>query len=546
MDADCLAMNLTGGVLMVRQSKKIINFFLTAGYFLLVVFPMVVSAAQVTLHWDPNGTTPDGYNLYQCLDGQSYDYTQPVNTSAITGTTFTVIELIEGQTYRFVVRAFVGDDESDDSNEAAYTVPVSDPDSDNDGYRDSLDAFPHDASEWRDTDGDGIGNHSDLDDDGDGLPDEWENRYGLDPLDGTDADGDLDGDGISNLDEHKNGTDPSLVPGNSPPNQPMLIEPADGAVNVDLMPTLITSAYEDDDAHIHSRTRYQIATSTNWDSDLVFDCAFTKQLTRTTLGDLILDPETTYYWRVRFYDAHDGRSEWSAASRFTTIDHVSAGFGDDDGDGVLNDQEVAEEDIDPELGATDDMVVVGTTDETNPQLSILLSNDADMISIRSTDHPSIEVGSDENRPDILTGLISFKVALLNGATSTDVTVNLTTPAPENAVWYKYHVENGWMPYADATFSSDRKSVTIHLVDGGPGDDDGVQNGVIVDPSGLGYSTADIGSSLGNDPTSSSASGGCFIAASRSEKPAKGRYAQLLMVMAVFMGTAAAMKAACRK
>jgi chitinase len=546
MDAYCLAINPTGGVLMMRQFKKYFKLFLSAGYFLLVAFPMVVSAAQATLQWDPNGVTPDGYNLYQCLDGQSYDYSNPVNTSAITGTTYTVRELIEGQTYRFVVRAFVGDDESGDSNEAIYTVPVSDPDSDNDGHRDSVDAFPYDATEWRDTDSDGVGNQSDLDDDGDGLPDAWEILYDLDPLDSTDANGDLDGDGISNLDEHNNGTNPWLIPGNSPPNQPILIAPADGADGVDLMPTLMTGVYTDDDAHDHSRTLYQIATSTNWDSDLVFECEFTNQLTRMIVGDLILDPETTYFWRVRFYDAHNGRSEWSAASSFTTIDNVTAGFCDDDGDGILNDQEVAEGDIDPKLGDTSDMVVVGTSDETNPQLSVLLSSDADIISIRSTDCDSVEVGSGANRPDILTGVISFKVVLLNGATSADVTVNLLTPAPEDAVWYKYHVENGWAPYADATFSNDRKSVTIHLVDGGPGDDDGVQNGVIVDPSGLGYSADDPSSSLDNGSTSSNASSGCFIAVPVGEMSIRSYRGQFMMVIVIFMGIAAMVKRVCRR
>lgn len=545
MDADCLAIYPTGGVLVTRQFKKYFKLFLSAGYFLLVVFPMVVSAAQVTLQWDPNGPTPDGYNLYQRLDGQTYNYSNPVNTSTITGTTYTVRELIEGQTYRFVVRALISGDESGDSNEAAYTVPDSDPDSDNDGYRDSVDDFPYDANEWRDTDGDGTGNYADLDDDDDGLPDEWEILYELDPLDSSDANGDLDGDGISNLDEHTHGTDPSLIPGNTPPNQPLLIEPADGADGVDLMPTLMTDAFEDGDAHAHSRTRYQIATSTNWDSDLVFECEFTKQLTHTTVGDLILDPETTYYWRVRFYDIHNGRSEWSAASSFTTIDNLTAGFCDDDGDGILNEQEVAEGDIDPELGDTSNMVVVGTSDETNPQLSVMLSSDADIISIRSTDCDSVEVGSGANRPDILTGVISFKVALLNGATSAAVTVNLLTPAPEDAVWYKYHVENGWTPYADATLSSDRKSVTIHLVDGGPGDDDGVQNGVIVDPSGLGYSDADPGSSLGNDATSSSSSNGCFISGPLGEMSVRSLHGQFMMIV-VLMGIAAMMKVVCRK
>ena len=51
---------------------------------------------------------------------------------------------------------------------------------------------------------------SDLDDtDNDGMPDEWEERYKLDPEDQNDAEIDKDGDGLTNLIEYKAGTDPT-------------------------------------------------------------------------------------------------------------------------------------------------------------------------------------------------------------------------------------------------------------------------------------------------------------------------------------------------
>ena len=59
-----------------------------------------------------------------------------------------------------------------------------------------------------DTDGDGVSNDTDLDDDNDGMSDEFERNFGLDALSASDALGDLDGDGVSNLAEALAGTRP--------------------------------------------------------------------------------------------------------------------------------------------------------------------------------------------------------------------------------------------------------------------------------------------------------------------------------------------------
>jgi chitinase len=221
---------------------------------------------------------------------------------------------------------------------------------------------------------------------------------------------------------------------------------------------------------------------------------------------------------------------------------ADAGLVDDDGDGIINDQEVSPGDVDPGLSATPDTYVVGTPDVANPQLGVLFSTDADVISIRAVDTDSVEVGSIANRPEVLTGLISFKLGLLNGATTADVTVNLTEPAPADAIWYKYDLDQGWVPYGNVIFSGDRKSITIHLIDGGAGDDDGVQNGVIVDPSGLGYSAGSTGYGISESTTSSGSSGGgCFIAVSRGDGASAQYSLTIVALLAGLIALAAAMR-----
>ena len=77
-------------------------------------------------------------------------------------------------------------------------------DNDLDGIQNALDAFPNDASETADFDGDGIGDNADLDDDNDGI-DDLADTFPLNSAESTDTDGDgigdnadfdVDGDGI--------------------------------------------------------------------------------------------------------------------------------------------------------------------------------------------------------------------------------------------------------------------------------------------------------------------------------------------------------------
>jgi len=78
--------------------------------------------AEVALAWDAN-TEPDldGYKLYYGSSSRSYGYIIDVGNQ----TDFTVVDLVEGETYYFAVTAYnTTGYESTYSNEVVYTVPT--------------------------------------------------------------------------------------------------------------------------------------------------------------------------------------------------------------------------------------------------------------------------------------------------------------------------------------------------------------------------------------------------------------------------------------
>jgi len=91
-------------------------------FILLLAIYTPSQAAQVVLQWDANNPTPQGYRIFQRSENGQYNYLQPVWTG--TATTTTIENLFEGVPYYFVARAFVGSDESGDSNEVMFIAPV--------------------------------------------------------------------------------------------------------------------------------------------------------------------------------------------------------------------------------------------------------------------------------------------------------------------------------------------------------------------------------------------------------------------------------------
>jgi hypothetical protein len=126
--------------------------------------------------------------------------------------------------YYFAIRA---QDEAgnlgDISNEALARSQAADDDGDGipDQWEESVSGGPASAFD-PDTDSDGDGltareeyalflNPNSWDTDGDSMSDRWEVDHGLDPTEAGDAGLDADGDGVDNLQEYKDGTNPTLA-----------------------------------------------------------------------------------------------------------------------------------------------------------------------------------------------------------------------------------------------------------------------------------------------------------------------------------------------
>jgi hypothetical protein len=484
--------------------------------FVLHLLPFGAYGAELSLAWDAN-TEPDlaGYNIY--FGTASRDYSDPINVGDVTEVTLTGFD--EGSTYYFAATAY-----DEDGNESAYSEelvhtfsngkPKPPPeDSDGDGVPDDEDDFPFDPNETTDTDGDGLGNNADSDDDNDGMPDTWEIQYGLDPLI-DDASEDPDGDGINNLDEYLMGTDPNTFEDPSQPDAPVILAPFDEEI-VSQTPELRTDVfYVPDPDSRHAKSQWQIFRAD--DDFCVYDITSASALTTLTVPKLILEADVDYIWRVRFFSNRGGASDWSADAAFTT----DISDCDLDGNGIPDHQEA-----DPTLDLDQDGIMDGDQDDIkcidigNLRLGLSI-RDADnldsLISLEIED-PDGEILSDEGNgapTAIQFGLLSFKLRVDAPGDETAVTIYLSKAAADAGKWYKYDPVNAeWVDYSEyITFGTDRKVAFLNLRDGGFGDADGIENGIIVDPLAFGTSAGSGAGSraVGSDSHDNASDNACFI------------------------------------
>jgi hypothetical protein len=125
--------------------------------------------------------------------------------------------------------------------------------------------------------------------------------------------------------------------------------------------------------------------------------------------------------------------------------------------------------------------------------------------------------------DLPYSMINYKLILNDPGAEAKISLYLSQPAPVEGKWYKYDpINETWQDYSEYTeFGEDHKSVVLILVDGGIGDADNIENGIIVDPLALSVPTSAASPELPGEGVGSSSGSGCFIASTTGDLTSNG-------------------------
>ena len=319
-----------------------------------------------------------------------------------------------------------------------------------------------------------------------------------DPTNAGDSSGSPDTSGSSNTsassgattDNNSSIVSPAVTPAqefvNQAPDRPGLLFPVDGAQDVSLTPLLEIAGFTDPDADDdHGATRWQIATDDSFEQ-LILDVTIDRSRTNNYLVSFLvpdgaLCSDQLYYWRASVKDARDGDPKWSHWSEMFTFTTAAKVQADVNGNGVADDEEPGYSDLDND----------GLNDNDQPLMRVYKSRKGQsLIGINAVEgvsqincFTSIEPESipDEPRPKLRYGLMVFNVTLDQIGGTARFELYLPEKPRIEAKWYKYDPINGWYEFP---VDIDGDKYFIEITDGGFGDADGVENGIVVDPIGL--------------------------------------------------------------
>jgi len=270
--------------------------FFISFFSIWLYFPANASATSIRLTWDKNITeTVAGYRIYYKAESEKsftliWDGAGVIDGKQVMHT-FTGLSFLPGRTYIFVVSAY-----NYTGCESEFSDPVF--------YYSPQEASVAATSE---TTGDSTENTSAT----------------IVPSDNTSTD-DYSKDTTSTADSqsteeiasdtNSSNSVTSAASSTHPPDQPAYISPINNnLVNATIL-VLETSAFSDPDtSDTHALTQWQISTDSHFES-LTLDTITSEFKTLFKVPDNLLEMESRYFWRVRYFDNCGVISKWSNES----------------------------------------------------------------------------------------------------------------------------------------------------------------------------------------------------------------------------------------
>jgi hypothetical protein len=283
-----------------------------------------------------------------------------------------------------------------------------------------------------------------------------------------------------------NPVEPAAAASNQPPQQPKLKQPESGDASVELLPDLRGAAFSDGDQNdTHLRTQWRIEASGNGQVVMDMSCRG-HNLTDLRVPGFILDPQSNYHLRVRYYDQSDAPSPWSIPVSFSTASDPH----DLNANRIPDSQEISVF-IDLNADGVDDAdqsgrIISILNYDASLKLALAVGTGEKAIDIRAVSNvnPSTLPERFFSLEEMAYGLLRYKITVPTPGQEVGVIIYLSDPIDPETPWLRYDTIMGWEDISDRIrIDPDGTRITRYVTDGGPGDSDGAANGIIIDQCG---------------------------------------------------------------